>query len=166
MSRKRRIPTCQCGQPARRGEGAKLCAKCYAALGRPKAQCRVCEIEIAADRLVGKRCRPCISAANHGKRIVATYGLTPEMYDQLLDRQEGRCYICQRRPVSKRLAVDHRHSDGAVRGLLCRNCNRNVLGHLRDSVDALQRAVDYLQNPPARLLFGRDVTPLQDGGVK
>lgn len=40
-----------------------------------------------------------------------------------------------------------------MRGLLCKPCNRNVLGHLRDEVQALMRAIDYLTTPPARAVL-------------
>lgn len=105
----------------------------------------------------GPRCRPCASSKAHQKRVGETFGLQPGQYAALLAHQGGRCFICHRRPVSKRLAVDHDHSccpgptscGKCVRGLLCRNCNRDVLGHLKDDVEALQRAIDYLRRPPA-----------------
>jgi hypothetical protein len=87
--------------------------------------------------------------------VEATYGITGEQYDALYAAQGGKCYICQRaNGRTKRLAVDHCHSTGVVRGLLCKMCNRDVLGHLRDSTEALQRAIEYLGNPPAVRLFG------------
>jgi hypothetical protein len=46
-----------------------------------------------------------------------------------------------------------------VRGLLCSTCNSRVLGHLRDSTEALERAIDYLHNPPAVQAIGRRITP-------
>jgi len=163
MTRRRRPRTwCPCGEPARKGDGTKLCARCYARAGRPKATCRVCLQELAADRLVGRRCRPCVSEAAHGKRIVETYGITSAQYRELLAHQDGVCYVCQRKPGAKRLAVDHDHTSGAVRGLLCRGCNRDVLGHLRENVPALLRAVSYLTYPPAERLWpDRGVTRQQ-----
>lgn len=68
----------------------------------------------------------------------------------MLRYQGGKCFICQRATGKRRrLAVDHDHKTGRVRGLLCNPCNRDVLGHLRDSVAALERAVTYLKHPPA-----------------
>lgn len=90
----------------------------------------------------------------HDNRVVKVYGLSPGDYDRLYVIQGGKCYICQRATgASKRLAVDHDHISGEVRGLLCKLCNRDVLGHLRDDIEALQRAIDYLREPPARLLL-------------
>lgn len=100
------------------------------------------------------------SKAAHAAYVAKTYGLSGEQYDRLYEEQGGRCYICQRaNGRSKRLAVDHDHATGAVRGLLCKMCNRDVLGHLRDSTDALKRAIDYLENPPAVRLFGEIRAP-------
>jgi hypothetical protein len=108
--------------------------------------------------MTGPRCKPCASAKNHEKRVADTYGLKPGQYAELLAFQGGVCFICRRKPGLKRLACDHDHSccpgpvscGKCVRGLLCRSCNRDVLGHLKDDVAALQRAIDYLTNPPAR----------------
>jgi hypothetical protein len=124
----------------------------------PKKVCRACSDEFPPDMMNGLRCRPCVRNAAHEKRVGETYGLKPGQYAELLARQGGVCYICHRRPQAKRLACDHDHSCCAgptscgkcVRGLLCRSCNRDVLGHLKDSVEALQRAIDYLTSPPAQ----------------
>ena len=104
-------------------------------------------------------CRACASAKTHGAMIEKTYGLTPEQYDELLKRQGGKCAICRARPKSKRLAVDHDHATGEVRGLLCadseRGCNHAILGNIRDLAMA-KRIVSYLENPPARRVLGVD----------
>lgn len=95
-------------------------------------------------------------AARHGRWILATYGITTEEYEAILKAQGGKCAICQRATgASKKLSVDHDHKTGEVRGLLCTPCNRDVLGHLRDSVVALLRAVRYLLHPPARKVLTR-----------
>lgn len=94
------------------------------------------------------------------KRILALYSLTVEVYWLIYEFQGGRCYICRRATgVRKRLSVDHDHKTGLVRGLLCTMCNRNVLGHLRDDPEAVQRAKDYLLDPPAKQLGLHIVAP-------
>lgn len=56
------------------------------------------------------------------------YGLSIEDYEKLLASQHGACAICTAVPSSKRrLAVDHCHATGKIRGLLCHTCN-NLLG--------------------------------------
>lgn len=95
------------------------------------------------------RCRPCASSATHGARIAKTYGLSPADYDRLLALQGGRCAICRGRPKSKRLAVDHDHGSGAVRGLLCSRCNHDLLGSAWDSLALASALWHYLNTPPA-----------------
>ena len=95
------------------------------------------------------------------KRIEETYGLSVEEYYAIHEAQGGRCYICQRANGSvRRLAVDHDHDTGLVRGLLCKPCNRNVLGHARDDIEYFERAITYLQSPPARQVVGERVAPV------
>jgi len=79
------------------------------------------------------------------------YGMTVEEYDALLEAQRRVCAICGginpkhgRYGTQFRLAVDHDHETGKVRGLLCNNCNR-ALGLLSDDVDLLRIATSYLQ---------------------
>lgn len=95
------------------------------------------------------QCRPCQSAAQHGAMIEKTYGITADDYDALLRRQGGRCAICGGRPKSKRLAVDHDHQTGAVRGLLCSRCNHDLLGSAWDSLAVATALWHYLNTPPA-----------------
>jgi hypothetical protein len=73
-----------------------------------------------------------------------TYGVTEEEYRALLDAQEGRCAICRRRPVNRRLAVDHDHNTGKVRGLLCYTCNHFVLRYVEGDPVAAHNAAVYI----------------------
>lgn len=95
-------------------------------------------------------------------RILATYGITAEEYWAIHAAQGGRCAICGKGTgATKRLSIDHDHESGIVRGLLDSNCNVHVLGHLRDSREALQRAIDYLDSPPAVAVIGERVAPVE-----
>lgn len=77
-----------------------------------------------------------------------TFGISQKQYEQMEAEQNGVCYICHGRDdFSNHLAVDHCHSNGHVRGLLCRNCNR-ALGQFQDNVDFLERAIIYLKKDP------------------
>jgi hypothetical protein len=77
-------------------------------------------------------------------RLQATYGITVERYEQMLEAQGGVCAICGEACVSgRKLAVDHDHATNKVRGLLCCNCNR-ALGLLKDSPARLRAAHQYL----------------------
>lgn len=96
---------------------------------------------------------------SHKTHVEETYSITYEQYWQIYEAQGGKCFICRRANGTRRkLSVDHDHScckgstscGKCVRGLLCRSCNRNVLGHLRDDPEAFRRGIEYLNNPPAR----------------
>lgn len=80
----------------------------------------------------------------HYKKLrLQRYDLTLEQHQQMLEEQNHVCAICKCPPKGKRpLVVDHRHSDGLVRGLLCYGCNRAL--HVLESVDLLAAATAYL----------------------
>lgn len=94
-------------------------------------------------------CRACMSAKSHASMVAKTYGLGLGDYDRMLASQEGRCAICRARPKSKRLAVDHDHKTGAVRGLLCSRCNHDLMGSAWDSMAIASALWHYLNTPPA-----------------
>lgn len=87
------------------------------------------------------RCRECISRRDRERHLAATYGLSAADVTELLGRQNGNCAICLRRPA---VHVDHDHASGAVRGMLCFQCNAG-LGQLEDRPNTLRRAADYLE---------------------
>ena len=74
------------------------------------------------------------------------YGITLEQYDEIFTAQGGGCAICSAKTPSNRtkyFAVDHCHTTGKVRGLLCTKCNRG-LGLFNDRTDLLKLATNYL----------------------
>lgn len=71
------------------------------------------------------------------------FGIGLDEYTALLDAQHGVCAICSRIDPVRSLAVDHCHTTGKVRGLLCRDCNQG-LGLYQDNIERLKRAADYL----------------------
>lgn len=84
------------------------------------------------------------------------YRLTLDQYDKLFEFQNGRCAGCNRQPGLRRLAVDHCHSTGEIRGLLCWSCN-NGLAFYDDDADRLQKLAGYLRTPPATQALGLTV---------
>lgn len=87
---------------------------------------------------------------SHESMVKKTYGLDDGDYRRLYEFQGGKCWICRRATGRvKRLAVDHNHATGEVRGLLCGVCNR-LVGHLRDDPQVAYRIAAYLLLPPAR----------------
>jgi hypothetical protein len=59
------------------------------------------------------------------RKLQANFGITYNQYKQMLDAQGGGCMICEKTPKEngKMLAVDHNHTTGENRGLLCSSCN-------------------------------------------
>lgn len=75
-------------------------------------------------------------------RLKSRYGITSEDYAEMLKSQNSLCLICEE---EKPLHVDHCHSTGKVRGLLCHSCN-NGLGCFKDSSERCLKAADYLRS--------------------
>lgn len=101
----------------------------------------------------------------------AKYGLREGDYEVLLDMNGGVCWICCNPETipNRRLAIDHCHTTGQVRGLLCTRC-KQVLGRMEDDPDMLRRMADYVEK--SRGMFADccsecpdDVTPYPPIGV-
>lgn len=77
-------------------------------------------------------------------RLKTRYGVTPEQYKELFDKQEGCCAICGKHQseLKDRLVLDHDHLTKEIRALLCSYCNLRVVGKLRK--DTIQKVYDYL----------------------
>lgn len=91
------------------------------------------------------------SAHHHLRR---KYGVSIDDYDRMVEAQGGTCAICGTTAPDEaglRWNVDHDHETGAVRGLLCRNCNVG-LGKFGDDIELLRRAIAYLEDPPCASL--------------
>lgn len=110
--------------------------------------------------LLRKKCRTCVNEDQrrwHERNVEAkqkfhlkyTFGITAEQYAAMLSEQGGVCAICKERETFTRngkrrqLCVDHCHSTGRNRGLLCGKCNV-ALGYFLDSQELLQSAIAYL----------------------
>lgn len=141
--------------------------------------CAGCQGFVPLFYCTGSRCKAHNAQAAHSGALVAKYDITREQYLQLLALQGGKCYICNQLPRTKRLAVDHDHKTGEVRGLLCadmeRGCNHAVLGSLEArSVDgviaAAYRLIDYMTKTPFQRLKeapnGRDTATDADRCVQ
>jgi hypothetical protein len=85
---------------------------------------------------------------NGWEKNLRQYGLTPADYDALLERQGGVCAICGATQGSQRAArlfVDHDHTTGRVRGVLCQSCN-NKLHRMGDDLEGVLHFVHYLEH--------------------
>ncbi|MBY4212909.1 endonuclease VII domain-containing protein [Rhodococcus fascians] len=113
--------------------------------GTRRNECRACTKTIAAARnLTNVEAR----AERMRKR---NYGLEFGQYAQMLEAQNNLCAICGQPEKSKhfngkarRLFVDHDHSSGAVRALLCMTCNLGI-GNFFDNSELMQRASKYIE---------------------
>lgn len=78
--------------------------------------------------------------------LMSSYGINSDAYSEMLTSQCGVCAVCGRTPElnRKKLAIDHCHKTGEIRGLLCSSCNIGI-GNLGDDLDGLMRAVAYLK---------------------
>lgn len=121
--------------------------------------CAGCQSYVPLFYCSGSRCKACKSSTAHAKRVETIYGISAEEYDALLRKQKGRCAICRCLPRTIRLAVDHDHKTGEVRGLLCKRCNHDLLGGGHDDPLMLFRAIQYLLFPPRERLEKGYVTP-------
>lgn len=121
--------------------------------------CNGCFKELPLDSFYKKKgavrgkCKTCWSAetlawfANNrekrrGYHLNDKYGMSLDDYAKLSDLQDGKCGICHKTP--KRLFVDHDHTTGVVRGLLCSDCNTG-LGMFKDNLNNVQNAAIYLK---------------------
>ena len=100
---------------------------------------------------VGAYCRPCHNAMGRANKLrrwgghrfyhlKARYGLDKATFERLDSTQGGLCAICRRNPAAH---VDHDHTTGRVRGLLCFRCNGG-LGQFNDDPMTLAMAIAYL----------------------
>jgi hypothetical protein len=117
--------------------------------------CSGCRSFVPLFYVSGSRCRACASAAAHHGHIQKAYGIGTRQYNAILAAQGGGCAICGVRARSKRFPVDHDHKTGVVRGILCKRCNKDLLGSAHDDIELLKRAIAYLENPPADAVLGQ-----------
>jgi predicted nucleic acid-binding Zn ribbon protein len=124
----------------RRAARQETCRRC----GKPIPESRLFGAKLCSEECyrhaVDERWKP----RRPGISRLKKYGITPEQYDAMLDRQDHRCAVCRTdTPNGKGWHVDHDHASGKVRGILCGNCN-NGIGNFHDDPATLRAAIDYL----------------------
>lgn len=150
VSRRGRPPQCKNRACIRRRRQSlplkRPCAHCGTVF-RPKSrQGRFCRQVCAV--LYGRRGLPQTERSRISRRdmLRKKYGITLEDYQNLFEAQDGVCALCGNSCGSGRLlAVDHDHTTGKIRGLLCMAHNTG-LGKFGDSSALLRKAADYLDN--------------------
>ena len=91
-----------------------------------------------------RRSKPEAKLRERAGHLMRKYGMTIEQYDAMLEGQGGGCFICGRPPRENiSLHVDHDHSTGRVRGILCFCCN-NALADFQEDPELLKKAAGYV----------------------
>jgi hypothetical protein len=118
-------------------------------------KCKSCHKAAAADSyeknqdsVLARRKENYCPTADRDKKLKRSYGISLLQYKEMLSSQGGKCLICESTTPyhnSGQFVVDHCHSTGIIRGLLCHHCNL-LLGHAKDSIVTLQAAINYLDN--------------------
>ena len=91
-----------------------------------------------------RRLEPEVKRRERAGHLMRKYGMKIEQYDAMLEAQGGGCFICSRPPREDiSLHVDHDHSTGNVRGILCFRCN-NALADFGEDPEILRKAASYL----------------------
>ncbi len=133
--------------------GTKICTKCKkekSTTSFPKRKknkdglyswCKVCTNKIVKEH---RKSNPeKVHVTDRRAWLKKTYNITPKEYDKIFESQGGRCAICRKEEsLGKRLAVDHNHTTGEIRGLLCFRCNTK-LAHIED-IEFVIKAKVYL----------------------
>ena len=164
--------TClNCGQQC--DVRATCCRKCFAE--KSTLICPTCKGSF--DRSVfytpgGHRrsyCGECHARWFRENRYLKKYGITIAEYEHMLEEQQGLCAICRKPPNTnesdprfRKLLVDHDHSTGANRSLLCNTCNFG-LGTFQDSIEVLTAAIEYLQRHTTALVDSPPPTSVGGG---
>ena len=88
------------------------------------------------------QCKSCKKEEN----MLYRYGITIKQYNNMFEQQKGCCAICNNHQSSlnRSLDIDHCHTTGKVRGLLCNKCNRG-LGYFKDNIESIKKLLEYLK---------------------
>lgn len=110
-----------------------------------RSDCKDCHNAKAANRWKSDESfRQRGKARSRAHALQTFYGITEAEYEQMYAKQNGSCAICGCTQPDTRFCVDHCHTTGAVRGLLCNDCN-TTLGKFNDDIERFYKAIAYLQ---------------------
>ena len=82
------------------------------------------------------------------KYMMKKFGITEEQYQQMLEAQDHRCAICKQHEshFKNRLAIEHNHKNGIIRGLACYICNRYIIAMVDKYPNRIVPAIEYVKN--------------------
>lgn len=108
---------------------------------RTNAHCKTCHKKRCSENWHSKS-----RIEKQALRVKSMYGISPEEYTAMHEKQGGKCAICGEVPTTLRaLHVDHSHTTGKVRGLLCHGCNTGI-GALKEDAEILSKALAYIRS--------------------
>lgn len=137
-------------------DGKKICPSCekdlpveeyYYARGNPCGSCKNCKSIVNKEKPTDEDSKIKKAKSQRKHHLKKTYGISEEQYNLMLEEQEYCCAVCGKHEEDekpRRLAVDHNHVTGEIRGLLCNYCNHRIVGRHRDG-DLLRRIADYIE---------------------
>lgn len=114
---------------------------------RHRSKCKQCEIKSKLNKYHNEGGKE-QQAKRSFKNLMNKYGITPEIYEQERKNQDFKCALCGKHESTQhhnRLYVDHCHSTGLYRGLLCNTCNCG-LGSFNDNIELMKKAIEYVEN--------------------
>lgn len=98
------------------------------------------------------QCNTCRSKYNSTRHRKIKYSITQNGFDSILKIQNNCCDICKNILVKGQgTHIDHDHTTGKIRGILCNPCNR-ALGYFKDSTEILKSAILYLGKHDKKVL--------------
>lgn len=113
--------------------------------------CRWCESDFQPEAPSHLYCSAdCVDNGKYNAYFQRQYGISYVEYQRMYTVQNGACYLCGGEGFlmaewhQHKMVVDHCHTTGNVRGLLCHNCNR-ALGLLQDDPEVMERAAEYVR---------------------
>ena len=124
-------------------------------------RCRRCESEDAKEAKLKNLDKDYLGTRlkERAANLKRVFGMSLEEYEDKANKQNNVCAICQLPCKSgKRLAVDHNHTTGKIRDLLCGNCNGG-LGKFQDDPELLKKAAEYLEKKGNYSKWQQDYLP-------
>lgn len=111
---------------------------------RPTRRCRECHSTAMRKYRSKPVTKVKLKAEYRRRHLRKTFDMSEEEYASMASAQNNLCRICKSPERSaRRLAIDHCHTSGKIRGLLCNPCNRGI-GLLKDSPEIIRAAAVYL----------------------
>ncbi len=93
-------------------------------------------------------CKVCKGEGVRRRHLERKFGITEEQFVEMSKAQGDVCKICGKPEGEEnrrtRLTIDHCHSTGKIRGLLCHNCN-TAIGLMKDNISNFENAILYIK---------------------